>query len=293
MAPAIVLSLEDWRQRREAHRERVRSWIEPHRQRRSSDQKHPVLDFLFTYYSFRPSLLERWSPGHSVLLEGVDSISFPWNEFTAEKKGVWLDPRTFPVNRLESVRWIASLLKTTLERPPQFFCFGLHEWAMVYEIEEVRHNQTPLRLPRRQLDEFVRSQTLACSHFDAFRFFTPAATPQNRWQLSRPGQLEHDQSGCIHVNMDLYKWAYKLSPWLPSELVADAFELAWAAREIDMRASPYDLSQLGYAPICIETEEGRREYESAQRAITQRAEPIRRRLLQAYNSLLQFHLQTA
>ena len=26
--------------------------------------------------------------------------------------------------------------------------------------------------------------------------------------------------------MDLYKWAYKLSPLVPSELVADCFELA-------------------------------------------------------------------
>ena len=30
--------------------------------------KHPVHDFLFTYYSFRPAQLRRWSPGYGVVL---------------------------------------------------------------------------------------------------------------------------------------------------------------------------------------------------------------------------------
>ena len=46
--------------------------------------------------------------------------------------------------------------------------------------------------------------------------------------------------------MDLYKWAYKLSPATPGELVADCFELAADIRELDMRASPYDLRDHGY-----------------------------------------------
>ena len=60
--------------------------------------------------------------------------------------------------------------------------------------------------------------------------------------------------------MDLYKWAYKLLPATPSELVADCFELAVAVRELDMRASPYDLAELGYPPVRIETPAGRAEY---------------------------------
>lgn len=46
-------------------------------------------------------------------------------------------------------------------------------------------------------------------------------------------------------NMDLYKWAYKLSPLVPSELVADCFALAREIRTLDMRASPYDLADPG------------------------------------------------
>ena len=54
-----------------------------------------------------------------------------------------------------------------------------------------------------------------------------------------------EQPGCLHATMDLYKWAYKLSPATPSELLADCFALAADVRELDMRASPYDLADLG------------------------------------------------
>ena len=78
--------------------------------------------------------------------------------------------------------------------------------------------------------------------------------------------------------MDLYKWAFKLAPFTPSDLVADCFELASRIRVLDMRASPYDLTALGYSPICIETPEGRAEYESLQRDFARIAAPLRRRL---------------
>ncbi len=60
--------------------------------------------------------------------------------------------------------------------------------------------------------------------------------------------------------MDLYKHAYRLSPMVPSELVADCFELARDIRVLDMRASPYDLSDLGYSPVRVETAAGKQEY---------------------------------
>jgi hypothetical protein len=95
-----------------------------------------------------------------------------------------------------------------------------------------------------------------------------------------------DQPGCLHVNMDLYKWAYKFSPWVSSELIWDCFCLAARTREIDMRASPYDLRSQGFAPIRIETAEGRKEYEGEQRAILSAAVPLRKRLWEAYNDLV-------
>jgi hypothetical protein len=79
--------------------------------------------------------------------------------------------------------------------------------------------------------------------------------------------------------MDLYKWAFKLAPFTPAELMADCFGLAWEIREMDMRASPYDLRGLGFEPILIETPSGRTEYERAQRAFAARGEPLRARLL--------------
>jgi hypothetical protein len=86
--------------------------------------------------------------------------------------------------------------------------------------------------------------------------------------------------------MDLYKWAYKAAPGVPGELLADCLELAVEVRELDMRASPYDLSAHGYAPVCIETPEGRAEYVAAQRASAARGAVLRGRLLAVLDALL-------
>jgi hypothetical protein len=118
-----------------------------------------------------------------------------------------------------------------------------------------------------------------CSHFDAFRFFTPPARPLNLLQPTRETQHENEQPGCLHANMDLYKWSYKLAPIVGSTTVVDCFELARDIRTLDMRASPYDLAGLGYEPVRIETPEGRAEYATAQRAFAERAAPLRRRLI--------------
>jgi len=50
-----------------------------------------------------------------------------------------------------------------------------------------------------------------------------------------------------------------LRPLIDSETLLDCLELAAAAREIDMRASPYDLSDFGYTPIDVEDAAGRAE----------------------------------
>jgi hypothetical protein len=86
--------------------------------------------------------------------------------------------------------------------------------------------------------------------------------------------------------MDLYKWAYKLSPLVASELVADCFGLAREIRTVDMRASPYDLTSLGYAPIRVETAEGRAEFVAAQREFADRAAVLRVRLVAAIDAAM-------
>ncbi len=274
---------DDWQQERTAHRLRTERWASDRVERSLRGEKHPVYDFLFEYYSFRAAHLQRYSPGLGVLLEEADASAIDWPQhFTFSREGAIIEPAAFPIRRLPMVRWCIQLLRVTLGRPPVFHCFGLHEWAMVYRSEEVRHGQVPLRLPRDELACFVESQNLCCTHFDAFRFFTPQAAPRNRIQLNRYSQLEYDQPGCIHANMDLYKWAFTLAPFTSSELTADAFEMAWAAREIDMRASPYDLQHMGFTPIPIETKAGREEYIDWQRKLHERSQPIRERLLNSY-----------
>jgi hypothetical protein len=191
----------------------------------------------------------------------------------------YLDPKLFPEKRLSSLAWVIKLLHNTQDKRPQFGCFGLHEWAMVYRSHEPRHNQVPLRFSHEKIAEIVDSHHLLCTHFDAFRFFTPQAQPLNRHSLSREVFAESEQPGCIHTNMDVYKWAYTFYPWVSSELILDAFELAYQARHIDMRASPYDLGYMGLNPIKIETEAGKKEYRLAQESLSIKAKSIRARLI--------------
>jgi hypothetical protein len=183
------------------------------------------------------------------------------------------------------LNWAIDYQKAILEREPNFNCFGLHEWAMVYRVPEVRHAATPLRLSGEEIASVVEAQGLRCTHYDAFRFFTPEAAPRNRIALSRSNTVEHDQGGCIHANMDLYKFAYTIAPFTTSELVADCFELAAKVREIDMRASPYDLRELGFEPIRIEEKQGREEYVGLQRSLADAAKPLRIRLIAEYGRL--------
>lgn len=281
---AAFLAEAEWTARQQAHVRRVDGLVYGHLDRRRQGLRHPVQDFLFTYYSFRPAQLRRWHPGAGVTLAGAAPHA-RWRGYVRTSRGVALDPAHIG-RRAETIRWVRSLLTATASRPAFTGCFGLHEWAMVYQAGEVRHEAWPLRLGRSGTDDVVERHQVRCSHFDAFRFFTNAAIPRNILQPSRDRQSELEQPGCLHANMDLYKWAYKLSPSVPSELVADAFELARDIRELDMRASPYDLSRLGYEPIKIETAEGKRQYIEAQRSFAGRSAPLRERLIAECDRLL-------
>jgi len=289
IAPTVVLTEPEWLVRRRAHETRVRQWTDPHQARRARGEKHPVEDFLFEYYRYRASWLRRWHPGPDVVLLGAAARDYlRWPEYGERDGGVGLNTAAFDPRRRDTLVWLAGLLRATRERPPQFACYGLHEWAMVYRQapEEIRHHAWPLRFGPEEIARIVEAQPVRCSHFDAFRFFTPAARPLNRLQPARETSAEFEQRGCLHANMDLYKWSFKLAPFTPSELMADCFALARDIREVDMRASPYDLRKLGYVPIAIETPEGRAEYEAHQRAFAERSQPLRAQLLALCERLL-------
>ena len=273
----VRLSEHDWRAREAAHAARVDALTAGHRGRRDRGEKHPVVDFLFEYYGHTPGKLRRWHPGPGVVLEGAASSERAgWKHMRAQADDVVLDQDAFLEHRGRTVGFVRALLERTLEQPAQTGCFGLHEWAMVYrQPEERRHQSWALRLGAEGTDAVVEAGTLRCTHFDATRFFTPEATPRNVHSPGRETQLDHEQPVCLHAGMDLYKWAFKLAPAVSSELTLQAFELALQLRTLDMQASPYDLRDLGYEPVAIETPDGRREYAERQREFSVRANELR------------------
>ena len=283
-------TLEDneWREQVRMHSVHLLPVVEAQRDRRARTQLHPVMDFLFTYYSFRPGQLMQWSPGHGVVLENAkDEFSARRYWVTGEDGTASLSPAAMSGRQRREVFWIQELLRAVTQRRAHFGCYGLHEWAMIYRqpASAVRHVGFPLRLSEKKVAEFVDSQSLCCTHYDAFRFFTREVQPRNNLCPTLENRIDTEQPGCLHTNMDLYKWSYKLSPWVASDILRDAFFLAMEIRELDMRASPYDLSSLGYAPIPVETVDGRAVYEREQRRFALKAEPIRERLLRAAGEL--------
>ncbi|MHA7263112.1 3-methyladenine DNA glycosylase [Arthrobacter sp. TMN-37] len=282
-APSPVLEQEEWLPLAENYTARVRRFTGPYLQRRSAGEKHPVEDFLFTYYNHKPGQLLRWHPGAGTALRGpLAEERRNWKYYTSLPGGaVTADVDAFRHERTETLDFVRILLAGTSQRRAQFGCFGLHEWAMAYksELNGIRHDYLGLRLGAEGTDAVVEESRIRCSHFDAFRFYTPQAIPLNELSPTRENQRHLEQPGCLHANMDLYKWAYKLSPLLPSSLVLDCFELSWRIRILDMRASPYDLSGWGYAPVRIETPEGRAVYVREQRRFSLESQQLRSRLL--------------
>ena len=283
-----VLSREEWQARAASHAARLDAYVAPHLARRRARRPHPVHDFLFTYYAQRPAQLRRWHPGFGTALEDAEEYAtLKGYARTSGGRAVAVSAEYVASQRL-LLETLLRLLRATADRAANFGCFGMHEWAMVYRLtpEQVRHAGWPLRLGAGGTDQVVESHRIACSHFDAYRFFTPAAAPLNTLRPRSEDRPAFEQPGCLHGNMDLYKHAFRLTPMISSDLVADCFELAWDIRTMDMRAAPYDLSGTvldpageEWTPIEVETADGKREYADLQRRFSERAAPLRQRLI--------------
>lgn len=276
-----VLDRATWQQREHIHHDRADALTAAHRERASRGEKHPVWDFLFTYYSYAPAQLRRWHPGAGIDLQGApERLDWRWYSPGSTPDSATPDAAAFATEKGALAGLVERMLRRTAARPGQFGCFGLHEWAMVYRDDAHRHT-APLRLGQEGTDVVVDKHDLKCTHFDAFRFFTPDAAPRNQL-LDRAGQPEREQPGCLHAGMDLYKWAMKLGPLIPGELLLDTFELARDIRLLDMEAAPYDLADWGVVPVPIETPEGKAEYVRRQRGFAERGNVLRQRLLTAW-----------
>ena len=284
--PLPLLPATVWRATADQHAERVQTLTHGHAARASAGRHHPVEDFLFSYYSLRPGQLRRWHPGADVALaDASERAGWRFHRTVGGPAGsptVAVDLPAFRAARRAQLDFTVRMLSATAAAPGQFGCFGLHEWAMVYRqgADERRHASWPLRLGQSGTDEVVRDHQIRCTHYDAFRFFTPAARPRNTVRPDLESRLALEQPACLHAGMDVYKWAYKMIPVVPSELLVDCFELARSIRELDMRASPYDLSALGYSPVAVETTAGKAEYVAAQRQFAAAAQLLRGRLLE-------------
>ncbi len=278
-----VLEAQEWQVLAQEHRQRAGRLSLAYRDRRSRGTTHAVDDFLWTYYPLRPGRLARWSAGAGVGLLGfelgVDEVPAGHLVVPTDRgPAVTVDVEAFARRHHGVLEWTAAVLGGVASRPARHDCFGLHEWAMVYRAEEHRHAM-PLRLGGAATDAVVEASSLRCSHLDAFRFFTDEAVPRNALHPTRERQPELDHAGCVHVTMDLLKWALKLGPLAPGDLLLACFELARDARTLDMRASPYDVSGYGLDVVAVETVAGRATYAGEQRRLAVLAAPLRQRLL--------------
>lgn len=286
-----VVEPSKWAAAQTEHAARADELTAAHRARRAAGIRHPIEDFLVDYYGIRPGRLRRWHPGVGVALAGQDAPHHGerWysTSLSEDRPIVVLDVAAFLADRGGTVAYVQNLLAATASRPAQTGCLGLHEWAMVYRQDDpLRRHDLPLRLGRAGTDAVVDSHTIRCSHIDAFRFFTPQARALNRLQPTRETQPDLEQPGCLHATMDLLKWSMSLGPAVPGALLLDCLELSFAARRLDMQASPYDVSSLGEPTVAIETADGRAEYVERQQSLADRAAPLRQRLVEVCDSLL-------
>ena len=249
--------------------------------------------------------------GRGVLLEGANQDDFasilPLRGATIlDGQGVMYNPSQFfgkddlslreeKVKQATPYLWYRSILTSTLQAEPILHCHGLHEWAMQYHPEGsppppsgVYQSHMPLRVTREVINEAVERRGVSCTHVDALRFFAPAAGPLNHHgsSLERADQLRLEQPACVHAHMDLLKIALKLRPFCDAVLIQRILEIALESRRLDVAASPYEATDYGVEVIPIETKEGREEYRVQQKELMAKAEPIRRDLLRAYETVL-------
>lgn len=317
-----VRPVSDWVLEASQHREKLVKKLFPPghslKVQRHAVREHPIYNFLHRYYRYSTSDLLAYSPGLNVTLSCAAEDDIHVRE--------WLHPRflyrdtkhntaSYSLEILrksltadkrlgrEDLKHSLNVLISSNSRPPFFGCFGYHEWAMLYSGgEPARQNNGPgamkkhqnlqLRLSQKQIDDVVESGPIRCTHYDAWRFFQPRAQTFNVANpLTRQNQSQYEQPGCIHANMDLFKYAYHLYPIVSSSLLHRALDIAIAARKMDMRASPYDCSEFEECqdgPILVETKEGRAQYIREQESLFRAAAPVRQELMQLYSAVLNF-----
>ena len=246
-----------------------------HLARRQHGVKHPVHDFLFTYYSFRPAQLRRWSPG-------VRRPARRWPSNPGLRRGrctpaaTWSTASTRCWSRPPDGRRTSAASGCTSGR-----------WSTGSNEDETRHSAYPLRLGPRGTDEVVETHRIACSHFDAYRFFTAPARPLNILDPAAHDRPAFEQPACLHAGHGPLqarlpaRARWSRPSWSPtaSSSPATSGSSTCAPRRTTSRTS-------ATTPIRIETPEGKQEYAAAQRGFAERGAPLRQRLIEECERLL-------
>ena len=324
----IKLSVSSWEHEAMLHEKELDSMLYPPGEclkiRQHTVKTNPIYNFLHTYYRYSAKNLRYYSPGIDVVMEAKKETSNSGSNSISKsnkKKESYisqLDPKylhllnddccsyilppTATIDPASPFGWITlsrnrDLLMNTDSRVPFFGCFGYHEWAMLYSGRNQGLSQplpshqkdVPIRVSQEVIDDVVETMGLRCTHYDAYRFFHPSVQPLNVIHpLTRTNQIEHEQPGCVHTAMDLFKYAYQIYPFISSSLLRACIHVALTARKLDMRASPYDTTNVLYCgpPICVETLEGRNQYQEEQKVLALEAAKVREQLIQGYNLVL-------
>ena len=188
--------------------------------RRADGRRHPVDDFLFTYYSHRPAALRRWHPGYGRRRSPARAGVRRAGASTRSRRR-----RRRPRRRASSLAargdcWCAFIRDLlAAHRGPARAARAASgctsgRWSTGRRRSEVRHAAWPLRLGadghRRGRgaapDRAARTSTRSGSSPTPAR---PLNTLAAHAASDRPA---FEQPGCLHAGMDLYKHAYRLTP---------------------------------------------------------------------------------
>ncbi len=319
-----TLSRQEWLSRTHQYQHDLHNLIYPKNLKtgkitQHDTHQHPIYNFLHRYYRYSVEYISKYSAGINHLLEDVQPTDLQnehlHTEFlipyeSSDQNHLYTldqDRIKLQLNQNKGKYRHANIIQnyqtllTTLRKPPFYGCFGYHEWAMLYSGRsqprpKPHQPQLPLRVSQEIIDTIVETPgNLKCTHYDAWRFFQKESQAWNIYpSLNRLDQSKIEQPGCIHANMDLFKYAYQLYPFISSELLLKSLEIAIMARKIDVRASPYDCSaylseeegEEGRSPICVETSEGRKEYIEYQERLVEKAIPIRKEICNIYEQII-------
>ena len=119
-------------------------YVGPHLSRRAGGVKHPVHDFLFTYYSQRPAQLRRWHPGYGVRL--ADAAEYAGLRGTTPAPSRRRTSRRR--RRCSRARQPAARHRVAGRRTRAASGCTSGRWSTGQSADEVRHADWPLRLGR-------------------------------------------------------------------------------------------------------------------------------------------------